>query len=263
MSSSLIAKATVEELVGHRNRAIESYRTTLENLTKAQDWHKKAAPLRNYIKSVHLGHHYRSVSLEEIIAHVDRDAWRSALEQTDILRLMDKEAREAFEKDLEASPPPFTVDNVTATVFRLVGEADSIFRRGLVNAFSKLSRRYKSNDAFAVKERTIIENAIHVITPAPKLLFGHVRREDELSDIDRVVHVLDGRAYHRYGTKSLLSELRSASDRGPGSFETHFWRGRLYANGNLHLWCKDRDILRGINRLIAEHFGAAIARDGK
>jgi len=36
---------------------------------------------------------------------------------------------------------------------------------------------------------------------------------------------------------------------------------RAFENGNLHLWFLDQDLLDGVNRVIAEHYGAALGRD--
>ncbi|MGE1157151.1 DUF4942 domain-containing protein, partial [Pseudomonas kitaguniensis] len=52
--------------------------------------------------------------------------------------------------------PPVTVENVLATLDEFMLNADTIFRRGMANAFAKLDRRFRSHDGFKVGNRIIL-----------------------------------------------------------------------------------------------------------
>lgn len=255
MTTELIRKATVEELAGHRARALELFDAAAALLARVNETAAKAAPGHSYGPTVRLStssRAYENTSREEFTKELDRSMWRSIMATTNFLALMDAQERKKFEEDLQKNPPPATAENITATCFRLLGDADAIFRRGLVNAFSRLARDYRSNDGFKLGPRIIVEYAFSVWSGS----VGHIRKDDELGDIDRVMHVLDGKAYDRQGETSLIRCIWN--DKGAQECETPYWRARWFQNGNLHLYFKNDELRARANRVIAEHFGQAV-----
>lgn len=100
-------------------------------------------------------------------------AW--IIERTDLEHLMDKEAKDQLKKQMghiieestapsqviteeEAAKgmPPVTVENILATLENFMLNAETIFRRGMANAFAKLDRRFRSHDGFKVRSRIIL-----------------------------------------------------------------------------------------------------------
>jgi hypothetical protein len=173
---------------------------------------------------------------------------------------MDREEREKFDQSIKNDPPEATPDNFLATFARLAGEADMIFRRGLVNAFSRLSRDYKSNDGFKIGERTVLTWGVSFCKIMNWFRFS-TYAEEVLRDVDRVVHVLDGKPAPEY-QQGLCAALRGAMQDyrkgGSTTVETPYWRARFFKNGNLHLWLLRDDLRTRANKLIAEHFGEVI-----
>jgi Domain of unknown function (DUF4942)/Methyltransferase small domain len=269
--NELVRRASIEEICGHRARALELYSQGIEMLREARSAHARACPTLSHISDVpndfgrHLnwGDSYIARELETIKTNLDRDIWKAMIGHTTLGSLMDRQEREKFEQALNDNPPEVTPDTAYATLSRLAGEADMIFRRGLVNAFSRLCRDYKSNDGFKIGDRI-------VITWGVSFDIGWFRfcthAENTLMDVDRVMHVLDGKPTptntYTEGLCGALNQqfqkIRSVPD-APKQVETPYWKVKFFKNGNIHLWVLRDDLRRKANKLIAEHFGEVLA----
>lgn len=270
--SAIVRKETIDELCAHRARAIELYAVTVARLDEACDAHRRACQIGGHASTPHLAPDRNGYGvsagrpddvqrfLAEMTRRVDRDIWRGIITGTPIGSLMDAQERRAFQESLDKDPPPATVENVRATLERLIGESDTIFRRGLVNAFKALNREYASNDGFKIGERIVLTWGV-TWDKIMSYFTLHSRREGELQDIDRVMHVLDGKPAPEY-QQGLCAALRGhcySAGRDKGTIGvTPYWRYRIFKNGNIHLWPLRRDLLDRVNRIIAEHFGLVV-----
>jgi hypothetical protein len=185
--------------------------------------------------------------------------WRSVLQTTNLLSLMDETERKAFEEQVTKDPPPATPENIAATCGRLMNEAGAIFRRGVVNAFGKLCRDYKSNDGFKIGTRVVVEYAFNTSSYQGRTWLYGLRKDAEISDIDRAVHVLDGKLYDRDAAGALIAAIRAAKTAEAWECETPYWRARWFGKGTLHLYLKDKDLLARLNKIVAEHYGETLA----
>jgi hypothetical protein len=115
-----------------------------------------------------------------------------------------------------------------------------IFRRGLVNAFQKLSRDYKSNDGFKIGDRIVTTYGCSFDKTCNWFRLGEYA-EKTIADVDRVMHVLDGKPAPTYQQgvcakiRTAMSDYRSG---GPTEVETPYWRAKFFKNGNIHLWTR-------------------------
>ncbi len=267
--SALIRRATVDELAAHRGTALRLYAEGLDTLQRARKAHALAAP-RSHITDWpdDMGRRLRWDGPEKIVteltASVDRDMWRYLIDATSLGSMMDREERQRFEVSLRDAPPEATPESMLATVERLTSEAGTIFIRGLVNAFARFCRDYKSNDGFKIGERVVVEGGV-----TWDIHFGKFRlnyyKEPDLMDLDRVVRVLHGQPAPTYEV-GLCASLRTAFEtfvtaggRKPvTTLETDHWRARWFKKGTLHLAIRDDDVRRRANRMIAEHYGEAL-----
>lgn len=264
-STDLVRRASVEEIAAHRARATELYGVAVERLKDAMDAHARACQMggvAHYPTLTPPDDRYGKLSefVEKMTVRMDRDIWRGIVVGTPIGSLMDREEREAFEKSLDKDPPPATAENVRATLERLLGESDEIFRRGLVNAFKRLDREYASNDGFKIGERIVLTWGVTWDKISNWFTLSHIR-EAELHDIDRVMHVLDGKPAptRMQGLVSALDGHMYSRGRDAGTTgETAYWRYRIFKNGNMHLWPLRKDLLDRANRIIAEHYGLVV-----
>jgi hypothetical protein len=263
-STEIIRRASVEEICGHRARTLELYARAYAAIEEAHKAHRLAAPgvtsLHTFGVSGASRRGYGFASLEEIRKDVDRDVWRSVIVSLGLVTLMDRQEREAWEKQVEENPPEATAENITATCFRLLGESDLIFRRGLVNAFARFCRDYASNDGFKIGPRIVVNYAwSRYSNGRGGFYLSTLQKDAELRDLDRVMHVLDGQAPPESYNAGLLGAIREANAGKVMTAETPYWRARWFLNGNLHLFPLRDDLLTRANRLIADHYGDALA----
>ncbi|HKH27158.1 MAG TPA: DUF4942 domain-containing protein [Sphingomicrobium sp.] len=260
---NLIRKATIEELVGHRARALELYAAAIDLIGKANEAEAKASPAYHYGPRFTLkadsSRSYDTATLKEIERAIDTRMWRSVMQTTNLLSLMDAKERKAFEEQVAKEPPPCTVENICATCGRLMSEADAIFRRGVVNAFGRLCRDYKSNDGFKIGTRIVVEYAFNTSSYQGRTFLYGLRKDDEIGDIDRAVHVLDGKPYDRAVAGALIAAIQASKGGSGSACETPYWRARWFSKGTLHLYLKDKDLLARLNKIVAEHYGETLA----
>ena len=268
-SSAIVRKDSIEELCNHRERALSLYALAFSSLIQARDAHRRACIGENHISSFpYEATRYTNGSEDERVGYektirqmVDRDMWRGFIINTPLGSLMDKQERDAFEKSIAKDPPEALAGTVFATMSRLAGEGDLIFRRGLANAFGKLSRDYQSHDGFKLGARIILRGLFTVYRHGDGkvwLSFNH-RWEDDIRDVERVFAVLDGKPQptHMQGICSTMREVRRDYD-APREAESDYFRVRWFLNGNAHLWFKRDDLTQRANKLLAEHYGEAL-----
>jgi len=263
-SHDLVRRGSIEELCGHRDRALELYGRAFDLLAEAEKAYKlavgspKGSVYLEFLRDVRFGR----PEAESVRTEIDSALWRHILVASNLMSLMDEEERKKFQQQLErGEAPAATVPNIDATVTRLYAEARTIFRRGLVNAFSRLSDIHKTNDGFKLGPRAIMRG---IVTWNPYLGFSlSTYRDGELADIDRVFHVLDGRPSPGYseGISGLIREgmrnVRGEDEKTTA--ESDYIAAKWHKSGTLHLRFLRDDLRQAANRLIAEHYGAALS----
>lgn len=264
--SAIVRKDSVEELCGHRARALELYAQVAGLLLEARDAHARACIGNSHISSFPY-EEFRSFASRDLShytarvrAMVDADMWRGLIVGTPLGSLMDRKERGIFEDSLKGDPPEAIPGNIHATMMRLIGEADTIFRRGLVEAFRNLCRDYRSHDGFKIGDRVVLTYVVSVSKYGrdASAYFSH-RADETLQDVDRVMHVLDGKPGPEY-QQGICAAMRAAMLERPARWETEtdYFRVKWFLNGNAHLWFKRKDLVERANRLIAEHYGTAV-----
>jgi hypothetical protein len=262
--NGLVRKDSIEELCGHRARALELYALVETTLAEARKAHALACVGKTHITipplnqlDYHPSNGEFARSMREI---VDRDMWQGLLNNTSLGSLMDVEERRSFQESLK-NPPEITPDAVFLNMSRLVNESAAIFRRGLVNAFANLNRDYKSHDGFKIGERLVLT---YIVTAerwdsATWWVRFTTYAEERLRDLDRVFHVLDGKQAPDY-QQGLCAAMRTAMKRDGQTWEvkTPYFRVKWFKNGNAHLHLIRDDLIRRANLLIAEHYGQAV-----
>lgn len=199
----------------------------------------------------------------ELTRQLDRSAWGALLELTGGGDLMDRQAKEEWRASLE-NPAAFTVENCKATFAHLWGNRRELFLRGIANTFSRLDRRFRSHDGFKVGARLILDGALD--TSYSSISWRDYERRETFEDVERLLYELDGKPYptrgakREEGTPELMAEqLRKVSRANlPEVVSGPYFRVRVFKNGNLHIWFERDDLLREVNKLLAEHYGEAL-----
>lgn len=189
---------------------------------------------------------------------LDAAVWLRIVEETGLKEIMDRTERDVLDAQMAAEDMPEpTLENIRATLERLTGDAEMIFRRGVARAFSDLDPAFKSHDAFRIKKRMIFN---HVFDDSGYWSYGgwgeKMRRT--LADVERVFSQLDGNR----GYGMLENAINAARHQGWGArqteVETEYFTARCFKNGNIHLWIKSEDLLRKVNRVLAAYYGEVL-----
>jgi hypothetical protein len=248
--TELIRKASIEELVGHRERALELYRQAADLIQEAMRTAAKACPSypyftpgrREFENLESLGRYYK---VEDFVKaariSLDKAIWRHCMEATHLAQVMDASARKQFSEQIEKDPPEATADNLAATLFTLVGNSDAIFKRGVVEAFKSFDpQRYQRNDAFKIAERVAWKNAFSVLSGkgwSHQSWNYYAQRDEHLRDIERVFCVMDGKPIpeRNGGIIGTIDMARRPDGSGEREAENDYFHCRWYKNGALHI----------------------------
>lgn len=263
--TGIMPRASVFQLEAARNAAIEDFGNAFDALQTAHRSLNMAAPTgaSGNLPSLQGGRHdyvdlsTREKYLEFVTKGVDRSVWSHLIASTGLDRLMDRAERDAFRDALEKNPPPATAENCFATMERLLGESDLIFKRGIATAFSRLDRRFRSHDGFKVGARMVLSHAFSEGS------WNYYNKHDEtLIDVERAFCQLDGKPQPERmgGIVGAVDEARRGLGWGNHAFraENDYFRVEAYKNGNAHLWFKRKDLVQRVNQLLADYYGAAV-----
>lgn len=294
--SDLIRKASIEETVAHRDRALEAFRAYFDALEAAQSHLQEARAAVGRAVDGEWGHvdgaspsQHREIEAFNRVTEklpsvellnstalrlVDSQVWAAIIRNTKLDVLMDKRAKDELRKQMAYVSPnrkhgltkdgadpnalaPVTVDNVLSTLETFQEGAGHIWIRGIAEAFAGLDSRFKTHDGFKVKDRVIITRAFDD--------WGHWNHHwnhrDTLLDIERVFLVLEGRApgaAYAGIVGAIEEERRKGSGARQSMVEGEFFRVRIFQNGNAHLWFTRKDLVKKVNQRIAEFYGERI-----
>lgn len=127
-------------MIEARNQALKLIIHANQSLSKASETLKSVAP---YLMPP--GAQLYKSSITEITHDLDRRLWRRSFDLAGFYKVMDEKAMNEFETSLGKEPPEFNMDNIQTTFLSMAAEADTIFKRGIVNVFKHLSKDYKTN----------------------------------------------------------------------------------------------------------------------
>lgn len=265
--SALMPRASIHQLVAAKDAALAGLGAAWEALERANELARIAAPSGLTAFPFFSGGspYGRSQSTFRDRAEFDhysarvlnQAVWQHVVRATQLDQLMDRQERDAFRGSLDADPPPATVENIAATVERLLGDADLIFNRGIANAFSALDRRFRSHDGFKVGARIVLSGAFSEFGT-----WNHYRNHDDtLIDVERTFARLDGEPQpERYG--GIVGAINAAKPRGlrlhAFEAESTYFRVKVFGNGNAHVWFKRADLVAKVNELLADYYGSAL-----
>lgn len=268
--AEIIPRTTLTAILGARNLALATMGNAIAQMQQA---HQRATEAASYAEQAHgldrfyqvdrtSQEQYRRLfigidpegSAECYRRHVDACTWMRIIRETGMESLMDQTARDELHAALATMVPELTEDNVCATIEGLVGDAPTIFRRGLARVFSDLDRRFKSHDGFKIGSRIVLT---HMFSEWGGF---NDRTSATLIDIERVFAVLDG---NRGGSfLSLVSALRDSRGGGftprQSKTETTYFRANGFMNGNLHLWFTRDDLVERANLELAAYYGEVL-----
>jgi hypothetical protein len=291
--NALVSKQSIEQICAARDETLRRFdiafghiATAGEAVAEAMQMWEVASPGRNghwsdqdrecksFFSAVSVPHkdEYRRTARKL----VDVTVWTHLIEMSGIEALMDAQAKRELRDQMRYVPdrtdrdgqlinqeeiakmlPEVTVENVYATLEQFRLNAELIFRRGIVNVFSKLDRRFRSHDGFKVGSRMILNN----IANSWGSVSNYGERADLLHDVERTFLVLDGQDA-RANYASLLARVDRERNNHlkpmQSEHEGDYFKIRIFKNGNAHLWFTRKDLVEKVNKILADHYGEVI-----
>src|SRR5690349_5481991 len=263
-SPAVARHAGAKEIVGCRDEALRLYREAFEKIHAATQMVRRATG-SEYARPDLRGMNFYGIEkgdferdMEDVRRSIDSGVWEYMLDAVGLKAMMDAKAIEEFRKQNRENPPEATLDNLAATLAHLDGQRVAIFDRGVINLFERLDHKFKTNPGFRLEKKIIISSAL-----------GHYggwnhygSANAQVRDLDRIFHLLDGKAPkdHLADAAAAVGAARSRG-RDQQVVETEYFTFRLMRNGNLHVAFKRADLVRGVNEIIAAHFGAVLGHD--
>lgn len=190
---------------------------------------------------------------EYIRLGVDSAAWQYLMHESGMRSLMDAKARQKWDEAIHRGEvPELTEANIRATFGALHNSRGEIFERGVIACFRALSWEYKTNLPQKFGKRIVMA----YLTGS-----GSHQKADQLDDLLRVFHLLDGKPEpdHRQGVYSLMmaAKLNGWPSRA-GEVENDYLRIKTFKNHNGHITFKRLDLVDKMNLIIAKHYPGAL-----
>lgn len=237
---------TLENLLDSRDKALVNFQQIHKMLENTK---QELAQYSRYLFPYQSfgGHGITYFDLDKCRRELDRRMWEEAIELTEFNRYMDAEELKNFHKSLEVDPPEFNKKNCQATFLQAASDSEEMFNRGLVNIFKRLSGNFKTNDAFKVTQKIIIDRWFTRCRLTGVSVSHYF--DDEMNDFDRVIRVLVKQKFNPNEFRSLM--YRAAQD---GYFENEHITMKVYKKGTAHITFKSMGLVNRINDVIAEYY---------
>ncbi|WP_187967903.1 DUF4942 domain-containing protein [Aquibium microcysteis] len=290
--NAIVSRNTIEQIVAYRDAALQHYEAAFAKIVAANDalvvagklwdaaapgrsgaWSETTEEIKQFLHAVRLPDYDRYMRTARRL--IDVTVWSHVIETTGIEQLMDAQAKKELRDQMRYVPertdrdgtlinqdeidrmlPPVTVDNVYGTLENFMAQAETIFRRGIVNVFTKLDRRFRSHDGFKIGGRLIINGLVN----GEGYFRGHGDRTDMLLDIERTFLVLDGKSARASyaGIVGILHHERRSWEPKQSLHVGDYFRVRIFKNGNAHLWFTRDDLVEKVNKILAAHYGEVL-----
>lgn len=193
----------------------------------------------------------------ETIKEMERRAWDVLVDKLGIKNVMSLAKRREFDEQLKNGQlPPICEQTIAAILMGLAGQVKDFARDAAREVFDLLRPRgrgaeYATNSAFRVGRRVILPYRV-------ERRYGgagyHVPydRQQELTAIDGVFHLLDGRGVMRENKGPLIEAIGASDASGKG--ETEYFKFKCFKNRNLHLEFRRLDLVKQLNGLAVGEF---------
>jgi len=263
--TELISYTSIERIVTGRNTALERIKSVLHQLTDisaltesiggkaAIDW----AMRQDFRRGCWLLEKEQT-AMKVITCNIDRSIWRDLMKKSGMIALMDAQARDQWYNNLERDDiPAISEANILSTFEQLHQSKEEVFERGIINVFKGLSWDYKSNCPCKFGKKIIIDGLVQFDRWG--FHFRHGRRREQLSDLDRMLNLLDGKPVpeNRYDLSIRLDD--HISKQHSNVYEDEYPSIRYFQKGSGHITFKRPDLTEKMNDIIAKHYPRILA----
>ncbi|HDS5592583.1 TPA: DUF4942 domain-containing protein [Enterobacter hormaechei subsp. xiangfangensis] len=259
-NTEVINSTSIERIVTRRNTALERIEALILQLDgisqltsgigggTANDW------------AMHTSHRYGSwliepleAAMKAIIRNIDRSIWHDLMGKSGMISLMDAQARDEWYGSLEKDDiPTISEANILSTFEQLHQSKAEVFERGVINVFKGLSWDYKSNSPCKFGKKIIVEGLVQYDRWG--FHFRHGRRRDQLSDLDRMLNLLDGKPVPENRNDLAVRLDTHISKQFASVFQDEYVEIRYFQKGTGHIIFKRRDLVEKMNDIVAKHY---------
>ncbi len=189
-------------------------------------------------------------------ALISRNGWSYMLHKSGVDALLTAKRKAEFQKALEkGEAPAFTVENILALLGGLAKDLDGYFAEAVLAVWDWLKPWGWGREHYKTNQRSEYEIASKVIKggiaspgwAGGKFSVNHYRR-DNLTDMDKVFHLLDGKGVPHY-PGDLVTTMQTAMQAGQDSCTTPYFRIRWFKNGKGHIELLRADLLQQFNAI--------------
>jgi hypothetical protein len=197
---------------------------------------------------------------EATFKELGRRIWQNLVGRLQLRTLMSLKRIQELDKQLETGEglPEITYANVLAMLETTVNTAGQMLDEKVFECYEHLRPRgwrldhYKTNqksEAAGVGKKVILSYTVQRSYSKRgnfEVRYGGAR--DELRALDQVFHLLAGAPQnHEIYDGELCEAIRTQTGEGKNDFSTAYFRGRCFANGNLHLEFTRADLVDRFN----------------
>lgn len=206
---------------------------------------------------MYTGHRYNldDQGAADLVKEMERWAWDVLVDALGVKNVMSVAKRKEFDEQLKKGElPPVCEQTIAGILLGLTGQAKDFARDAAREVFDMLRPRghwggeYKTNNAFRVGRRVILPHHVERKYNGDGYHVDY-NREQELTAIDGVFHLMDGRGTMRDNKGPLIKAINAVDRAGRG--ETDYFEFRCFKNRNLHLRFKREDLVKELNFLAA------------
>ncbi|VXC43513.1 Restriction endonuclease subunit M [Enterobacterales bacterium 8AC] len=190
-----------------------------------------------------------------ITRNLDRDIWRDLMKRSGMLSVMDAQARDQWYRNLESKDvPAVSTDSIYSTFEQLHRDKGEVFERGVINVFKSLSWDYKSNHPCKFGKKVIINGLVSYNQWGFTL--NHSYRRDQLADLERMLHLLDGKTIpdNRSDLTARLYDHIRAHPQMAKVYEDEYFSIKYFMKGSAHLTFRKPELMDKMNDIIARHY---------
>lgn len=261
--TDVICSTSIERIVTGRNAALAEIETLIQQLDdisaltssvgggKSNEW-----GVRQYRYDCWLMDKPET-AIKAITQNIDRSIWKDLMNKSGMLALMDAQARDGWYNSLEKDDiPAVSEENILSTFEQLHQSKVEVFERGIINVFKGLSWDYKSNSPCMFGKKIIVDGLVQYDRWG--FHFRHGRRREQLSDLDRMLNLLDGKPVPENRNDLSVRLDAHICKQHASVYEDEYVLIRYFQKGTGHIIFKRSDLIDKMNGIVARHFPATL-----
>lgn len=264
--TEVINSTNIERIVSGRDAALEKIEQLIQQISAISQLTAKIGGGNAIDWAMKSGHRFGCLLMETpekvmpvITRNIDRSLWRELMLKSGMLSLMDAQARDQWQKNLdEGDVPAINENNILATFEQLHKSKGEVFERGVINLFKSLSWNYKTNSPVKFSRKIIMNNLVSFSQWGFRLNWGH--RRDQLVDLERMVSLLDGKPLpDNCADIAQRLDAHIHAHKESAIYEDYYFSIRYFQKGSAHITFKREDIIEGLNDVLIRHYPEALA----